>query len=104
MAEKLTPEARAAALRALDGWTEDTERDAISKTFWFTSFDAAFGFMTRVAIKAETMVHHPEWSNVYSRVDVTLTTHSAGGLTELDVELARFMDATALATGHTSMD
>lgn len=99
MAEKLTPDARAAALAELEGWSEDPERDAINKTYWFDGFDAAWGFMTRVAIKAETMVHHPEWTNVYGRVDVTLTTHSAGGLTELDVELARYMDAAAAGTG-----
>lgn len=104
MADKLTPEARTAAIEALDGWTEDAERDAISKIFWFASFDAAFGFMTRVAIKAETMVHHPEWSNVYSRVDVTLTTHSAGGLTELDIALAKFMDHAARTTGLNEID
>ncbi|MEQ9333144.1 4a-hydroxytetrahydrobiopterin dehydratase [Thalassobaculum sp.] len=100
MAEKLTPEARAAALANLEGWAEDAERDAITKTFRFETFDAAFGFMTRVAIKAEAMVHHPEWSNVYGRVDVTMTTHSAGGLTALDVELAAFMDKAAAATGR----
>lgn len=95
MAEKLSPEARSAALAGLSGWSEDAERDAITRTFWFETFDAAFAFMTRVAIKAEAMVHHPEWSNVYGRVDVTLTTHSAGGLTALDVELAGFMDKAA---------
>lgn len=104
MADKLTPEDRDAALATLPGWTEDTDRDAISKIFWFASFDAAFGFMTRVAIKAEVMVHHPEWSNVYSRVDVTLTTHSAGGVTDLDIEMARFMDQAARATGLNEID
>jgi len=99
MAQKLTPEARAAALADLEGWTEDLERDAITKTFWFDTFDAAWGWMSRVAIKAEAMVHHPEWTNVYARVDVLLTTHSEGGLTELDVELATFMDAAAKGTG-----
>jgi 4a-hydroxytetrahydrobiopterin dehydratase len=103
MAEKLTPEDRAAALARLDGWAEDPERDAITKTFWFDGFDAAFGFMTRVAIRAEAMVHHPEWSNVYGRVDVTMTTHSAGGLTALDVELAEFMDKAAATTGRADM-
>ncbi len=99
MAEKLTPDARAAAVSALDGWSDDDERDAITKTFWFETFDAAFGFMTRVAIKAESMVHHPEWSNVYGRVDVLMTTHSAGGLTQLDVDLASFMDKAARDSG-----
>lgn len=103
MAEKLTPDARAAALAALEGWTEDTDRDAISKTYWFETFDAAFGFMTRVAIKAEAMVHHPEWTNVYGRIDATLTTHSAGGLTQLDIDLAAFMDKAAAGTGRADM-
>lgn len=101
MAEKLTPDARAKALAALDGWSEDAERDAITKIFWFDTFDAAWGWMNRVAIKAEAMVHHPEWTNVYGRVDVLLTTHSAGGLTDLDIELATFMDAAAKNTGQT---
>ena len=104
MAEKLTAEAREAFLTGLDGWVEDPERDAISKTFWFDTFDAAFGWMSRVAIKAEAMVHHPEWTNVYARVDVTLTTHDKGGLTELDVELARFMDEAAAPSGLVEMD
>lgn len=99
MADKLTPEARVAALSGLDGWSDDADRDAITKTFWFESFDAAFGFMTRVAIRAESMVHHPEWTNVYGRVDVLMTTHSAGGLTQLDIDLAMFMDKAAAATG-----
>ncbi len=91
--ERLTAAARAAALAELDGWVPaDGDRDAIHKLFRFKDFNAAFGFMARVALKAEAMDHHPEWSNVYDRVEVTLTTHDANGLTELDVTLARFMD------------
>ena len=93
-AEKLSPDDRAAALAGLDGWADAGDgRDAIAKSFRFGNFVEAFGFMTEVALQAEKMDHHPEWSNVYGRVDVVLTTHSAGGLTGLDIELARFMDA-----------
>lgn len=74
------------------GWTEVEGRDAITKTFRFKTFNAAFGWMTRVAMIAEKMNHHPEWFNVYNRVEVTLSTHDAGGLSELDVKLARRMD------------
>lgn len=95
MADKLTPAARAEALAGLDGWTELPDRDAIARTFRFKTFNQAFGFMTRVALKAEQMNHHPEWFNVYNRVEVTLSTHDAGGVTELDVTLARFMDKAA---------
>ena len=75
------------------------DRDAISRTFVFADFNAAFAFMTRVALKAEQMDHHPEWANVWNRVEVTLTTHDAGGVTSLDVELAAFMDAVAADPG-----
>ncbi len=95
MAEKLSEAARATALADLPGWAEVDGRDAISKTFTFKDFNQAFGFMSRVALKAEAMNHHPEWFNVWNRVEVTLSTHDAGGLTELDVELAGFMDAAA---------
>ena len=95
MAEKLSDAARAAAMADLTGWAEVDGRDAISKTFTFKDFNQAFGFMSRVALKAEAMNHHPEWFNVWNRVEVTLSTHDAGGLTELDVELAGFMDAAA---------
>ena len=95
MAAKLVGEARAAALAGLKGWAEVQGRDAIRKEFRFKDFNAAFGFMARVALQAERMDHHPEWSNVYNRVDVTLATHDAGGLTARDVTLARFMDDTA---------
>ena len=92
MAEKLNDAARTAALADLTGWAEVEGRDAITKTFTFENFNQAFGFMSRVALKAEAMNHHPEWFNVWNRVEVTLSTHDAGGLTELDVELAGFMD------------
>ena len=93
MAEKLSDAARTEALAGLSGWTEVAGRDAITKTFTFKNFNEAFGFMSRVALKAEAMNHHPEWFNVWNRVEVTLSTHDAGGLTELDTELAAFMDA-----------
>jgi 4a-hydroxytetrahydrobiopterin dehydratase len=80
------------ALSQLPGWAAVDDRDAIAKTFVFTDFNAAFGFMARVALKAERMDHHPEWFNVYNRVEVVLSTHDAGGVTELDVQLARFMN------------
>jgi len=95
MAEKLDGAARAEALAALDGWALVEGRDAINKTFQFDDFNAAFGFMSRAALKAEAMDHHPEWFNVWNRVEVTLSTHDAGGLTALDMELANFMDAAA---------
>jgi len=83
------------ALARLDGWSEAPGRDAISKSYRFKDFSTAFGFMARVALKAEQMDHHPEWFNVYNRVDVILTTHDAGGVTEKDVALAEFMDYVA---------
>lgn len=92
MAEKLTPRARAEGLAGLRGWSDVEGRDAITRTFRFRTFNEAFGFMTRVALKAEQMNHHPEWFNVYNRVEVTLATHDADGVTELDVTLAGFMD------------
>jgi 4a-hydroxytetrahydrobiopterin dehydratase len=95
MADKLTGDARAEALAKLDGWAEIDGRDAIQKTFEFKNFNEAFGFMTRVALVAEKMDHHPEWFNVYKTVEVTLSTHDAGGLTELDTKLAAKMDAFA---------
>jgi len=95
MAEKLEGAARDTALASRDGWTLVEGRDAITKTFQFGDFNAAFGFMSRVALKAEAMNHHPEWFNVWNRVEVTLSTHDAGGLTALDMELAAFMDGAA---------
>lgn len=85
----------AAALSQLTGWQKVEGRDAISKTFRFKDFNAAFGFMTRVALEAEKHDHHPEWFNVYNRVEVILTTHDADGVSTLDVALAQFMDALA---------
>ncbi len=95
MAEKLDRAARDAALETLDGWELVEGRDAIAKSFRFADFNEAFGFMSRVALKAEAMNHHPEWFNVWNKVDVTLATHDAGGVTVLDIELARFMDDAA---------
>jgi 4a-hydroxytetrahydrobiopterin dehydratase len=92
MAEKLTPDARAKALKELASWSEVPGRDAITRSFKFKTFNEAFGFMSRVALAAEKMDHHPEWSNVYNKVDVVLSTHSAQGLTDLDVKLAAKMD------------
>jgi 4a-hydroxytetrahydrobiopterin dehydratase len=76
-----------------NGWKKAEDRSALQKSFSFSNFNEAFGFMTRVALKAEKMDHHPEWFNVYNRVDITLSTHDAGGITELDFKLAEFMDA-----------
>jgi 4a-hydroxytetrahydrobiopterin dehydratase len=92
MAQKLTGEARASALAKLIGWREVADRDAITKRFEFKDFNQAFGFMATAALVAEKMNHHPEWFNVYNKVDVTLSTHDAGGLTDLDVMLAEAMD------------
>jgi 4a-hydroxytetrahydrobiopterin dehydratase len=86
--------ARAAAAE-LDGWSEVSGRDAISRSYKFADFSAAWEFMSKVAVKAERMDHHPEWFNVYNKVDVTLSTHDAGGVTDKDMELAKFMDETA---------
>ncbi len=80
------------ALLLLEGWSAIEGRDAIHKTFMFKNFNEAFGFMTQVAMQAEKLDHHPEWSNVYNRVSVTLTTHDAKGITERDIALASFMD------------
>jgi len=81
-------------LAGLPGWTRaDDPREAVTRSFRFDDFNAAFGFMTRVAIMADRLDHHPEWSNVYNRVDVVLTTHDAGGVTELDLKLGQFMNS-----------
>ena len=93
---KLEPAAREAALRELPNWREVPGRDVIARKFEFRDFNAAFGFMTRVALLAERMDHHPEWMNVYKTVDVRLTTHDAGGLTEKDIRMARAMDQYAV--------
>ena len=92
MVEKLTGNTRKAALAKLDGWSEVEGRDAISRTFIFADFNEAFGFMTRAALVAEKLDHHPEWFNVYDKVVVTLATHDAGGVTERDVALAEAMN------------
>ena len=92
MAKKLEGTDRSNALAGLPGWDELKDRNAITKNYQLADFNAAFGFMSRVAIKAEKMDHHPEWFNVYNRVEVTLSTHDAGGVTQLDIELAEFMD------------
>ena len=95
MASKLEGEARSSALSQLEGWTEVDGRDAIAKTFTFKNFNEAFGWMSRVAMVAEKMDHHPEWFNVYRTVDVTLATHDVDGLSELDIKLAQAMDRMA---------
>ncbi len=93
--KKLDGEARKAALARLSGWAEAQGRDAIQKTFVFADFNEAFGFMSRAALVAEKSDHHPEWFNVYKKVEVTLSTHDAGGLTERDIKLAEAMDKIA---------
>lgn len=99
MTEQLSTSDRTSALKELPGWAEDSERNAISRSYKFKSFNAAFGFMSRIAMKAEKMDHHPEWFNVYNRVDVTLTTHTVNGVTELDIKLAKFMNTVAHQMG-----
>ncbi|HEY3778447.1 MAG TPA: 4a-hydroxytetrahydrobiopterin dehydratase [Rhizomicrobium sp.] len=93
--KKLDAEARAAALKELPLWREVQGRDVIARKFEFADFNEAFGFMARVALLAERMNHHPEWMNVYKTVDVRLTTHDAGGLTENDIRMAKAMDGYA---------
>lgn len=97
MTDKLNTGARDEAIRELgvSGWAPSEDRDAIRKTYVFANFVEAFGFMAKAAIWAEKMNHHPEWDNVYKTVNVTLTTHDAGGLSQLDVDLARKMDQLA---------
>jgi len=95
MATKLSGPERSEALGKLAGWSDVDGRDAIAKTFKFKTFNEAFGFMSRVALVAEKMDHHPEWFNVYNKVDVTLSTHDAGGVTKKDIALAEAMDSFA---------
>lgn len=83
------------ALTHLQGWSEVNGRDAIAKSYSFADFKAAWAFMNKVAAQADRMDHHPEWFNVYNKVDVTLATHDAGGVTHKDIELAKFMDEAA---------
>ncbi len=99
-AARLSPAARAAALSSLPAWAATAApRDALTRRLTFRDFSAAWGFMARVALAAEAAAHHPEWANVYNTVDITLTTHDAGGLTERDVALARAIDACARDAG-----
>lgn len=95
MAVKLTDEERDAALASLTEWQDVEGRDAITRSYKFKDFNEAFGWMTRVAMVAEKMDHHPEWANVYNSIKVTLSTHDAGGITQLDVNLAIIMDMIA---------
>lgn len=95
MVEKLDGPQRAAALKDLPDWSECEGRDAITRTFQFGDFNEAFGWMSRVAMVAEQMDHHPEWLNVWNKVEVTLSTHDAGGLTGRDIDLAKKMDSLA---------
>ncbi|KAJ1993092.1 putative pterin-4-alpha-carbinolamine dehydratase [Coemansia spiralis] len=98
MASKLTSEERTRALEPLlrtGRWVLVNDRDAINKTFTFTDFNQAFAFMTAVALKAEKMDHHPEWFNVYNKVEITLSTHDCQGLSIRDIDLAKFIDQTA---------
>ncbi|MCD2325130.1 4a-hydroxytetrahydrobiopterin dehydratase [Sphingomonas sp. IC-56] len=92
MVERLSEQARDAALATLTGWQHEPGRDAITRRFTFADFNQAFGFMTRVALLAEKADHHPEWSNVWNRVDILLTTHDAGGLSQRDVDMARAIE------------
>lgn len=96
MPDKLTAEAVTTAIKSLNGWAYVEGQEAIHREFKFKTFVEAFGFMTQSALIAEQMDHHPEWSNIYSVVNVTLTTHSAGGVTDLDIRLANFMDRIAV--------
>jgi 4a-hydroxytetrahydrobiopterin dehydratase len=99
MAERLSAEARKSALKGLSGWTETAGREAIQRTLVFKDFNEAFGFMARVALVAEKSDHHPEWRNVYKTVEVVLATHDAGGVTALDIDLAKAMNAIASQLG-----
>jgi 4a-hydroxytetrahydrobiopterin dehydratase len=95
MTSKLSADARRTAIAALAGWTDVPGRDAIRKNFAFADFNAAWGFMTRVALAAEKADHHPEWSNVYNKVEIVLSTHDAGGVSEKDIALAGFIESVA---------
>ena len=95
MVEKLTEDQKISALTELSGWTLVEEQDAITRKFTFANFNEAWGFMTRIAIEAERMDHHPEWFNVWATVDITLSTHECNGLSMRDIALARFIDKIA---------
>jgi 4a-hydroxytetrahydrobiopterin dehydratase len=99
MAERLSAEARKSALQGLPGWTETPGREAIVRNFTFKDFNEAFGFMCRAALVAEKNNHHPEWRNVYKTVEVVLATHDAGGVTALDIDLAKAMNTIARQLG-----
>ncbi|MFB9266218.1 4a-hydroxytetrahydrobiopterin dehydratase [Bradyrhizobium erythrophlei] len=99
MIERLSAEARKAALWELAGWSEVPGREAIGKTFVFKDFNEAFGFMSRAALVAEKSDHHPEWKNVYKTVEVVLATHEADGVTKRDIDLAKAMNAIARQFG-----
>nr|WP_281349397.1 4a-hydroxytetrahydrobiopterin dehydratase [Paraburkholderia hayleyella] len=101
MIPTLTPEQRTQLLAPLTEWQLIPGRDAIQRHLRFADFNEAFGFMTRVAIKAQEMNHHPEWFNVYNTLDITLSTHDADGLTERDIQLASFIDALSSGTSGT---
>lgn len=92
MVDKLTGAARTEALKSVPGWAEIAGRDAIKKNFQFRTFAEAWGFMSKVALAAEKMDHHPEWFNVYNKVEITLSTHDAGGLSKRDIDLAKIID------------
>ena len=100
MKDKLTEAATDEGLRRLSGWARVDGRDAIHRRFQFADFNAAFGFMTRVALVAETMDHHPEWSNVYRTVDIVLTSHDVKGVSQRDLALAARIDAIANSAGE----
>ncbi len=95
MTAKIDPQTLQEELSTLDDWTKPEDRDAIEKSFKFKNFNAAWGFMSRIALLAEKMDHHPEWFNVYNKVDITLTTHDAGGISEKDIKMAKAIDAFA---------
>lgn len=95
MTAKLTGPARREALASLPAWTEMPGRDAIRRDLKFADFNHAWGFMSRVALAAEKADHHPEWSNVYNNVSIVLATHDAGGVSQKDIDLARFIDSLA---------
>jgi 4a-hydroxytetrahydrobiopterin dehydratase len=99
MADRLAAEARKSALKGLSGWADVAGREAIARTFSFKDFNEAFGFMSRAALVAEKSDHHSEWRNVYKTVEVVLATHDAGGVTALDIELAKAMNAIAKQLG-----
>ena len=100
MTQKIAAAQRDATLAAISDWKPAEGRDAITRSFKFADFSQAFGFMTRVALAAEKLNHHPDWSNVWNRVEITLTTHDAGGLTERDVKLAKIIDGLAAQTSE----